>query len=137
MSARKYLVGVIVLVLLIWGPVDHAWPAWLFIRISYLVAIPTAAWFVLGLIWKLWRPDGSTEQRLNRTLAGATAGALLVGAIVAAQTKHHFICSQEVQTRDGPECVGDYVRVPGPDVGQAVVLTLAAGFAFWIGVRRE
>jgi hypothetical protein len=70
-------------------------------------------------------------------LAGATAGVLLAGAILAAQTDHHFECTQEIQTRDGYECVGDYVLVGGPDLRRAFMLTLAAGFAFWFGVRTD
>jgi hypothetical protein len=137
MSIRKYLVGVLAFVLLIWGPIDHSWPAWFLIRALYLIAVPTAAWFILSWIWKVWRPDQSIENRLTRTLAGATAGALFVGAILAAQTDHHFECTQVVRALDGYECVGDYVLVPGADWGQALILTLAAGFAFWYGVRAD
>ncbi len=137
MGTRKYLVGVLAFVLLIWGPIDHSWPAWFLIRAAYLLAIPTAAWFLLSWVWKVWRPDAAAENRLSRTLAGGTAGVLLVGAILAAQTEHHFECTQEVRTRDGSECVGDYVLVPGPDLGQAFMLTLAAGFAFCFGVRAD
>ena len=137
MSVRKYLVGVLAFVLLIWGPIDHSWPAWFLIRALYLIAVPTAAWFILSWIWKVWRPDTSTENRLTRTLAGVTAGALLVGAILAVQTKHHFVCTQEVRTPEGYECVGDYVLVPGSDWGQALILTVAAGLAFWYGVRAD
>jgi hypothetical protein len=137
MSIRNYLVGVLAFVLLIWGPIDHSWPVWFSIRALYLIAVPTAAWFILSWTWKVWHPGPLTENRLTRTLAGATAGALFVGAILAAQTNHHFECTHEVRTRDGYECAGDYVLVPGPDWGQALVLTLAAGFAFWFGVRAD
>ncbi len=137
MGPRKYIVGVVAVTLLIWGPGDHSWPAWLLIRMGYLVAIPVAVWFVLGWIWRAWKPDQGAEGRLSRTLAGTTAGVLLIGAILAAQTDHHFVCTDEEQTHDGTECVGDYVLVPGPDFGQAFMLTLAAGFAFWIGVRAD
>ena len=134
MGSREYLVGVLAFVLLIWGdPIDHSWPAWLLIRTAYLIAIPTAAWFALSWIWKVWRPDAAAENRLSRTLAGATAGVLLVGAVLAVHTDHHFECTQEVRTRDGSECVGDYVLVPGPDFRQAFLLTLVAGFAFGSG----
>ncbi len=137
MTARKYLVGVVAVVLLIYGPIDRTWPMWLLIRIAYLVVIPTVAWYLLRWAWMRWCPDDATEQRLNRTLAGVTAGVLLVCVILAAQTKHHFVCTEEVGSGDGRECVGDYVRVPGPDLGGAFMLTIAAGFAFWLSVRRE
>lgn len=137
MDARKYLVGVIAFVLLIWGPIDHSWSAWLLVRTVYLIVIPVAAWFVLGWIWKGWRPDSATEDRLGRTLAGATAGALIFGATLAVQAGHHYECTQEARTADGYECVGEYRLVEGPDFGEAFMLTLGAGFAFWFGVRRK
>jgi hypothetical protein len=137
MGIRKFLVGALAFGLLVWGPIDHDWPAWFLVRVLYLVAVPAVAWFVLGWIWRAWRPDAVTEDRLSRTIAGTTAGVLLVGAVLAARTQHHFECTQEVRSRDGYECVGDYVLVPGPDLGQAFLLTLAAGFAFWFGVRSD
>jgi hypothetical protein len=135
MSARIYLVCVLLFVLLIWGPINDSWPASLAIRIGYLIVIPTAFWFILSWIWKAWRPNATTEDRLERTLAGATAGALLHGAVLAAASDHHFKCTQEVRSRDGYECIGDYVLVRGPDLGWALMLTVAAAFAFWFGVR--
>ena len=84
MGARKYLVGVLVVVLLIWGPIDHSWPAWLLIRMGYLIAIPLATWFLLGWIWRVWQPDAATEDRLERALGGATGGVFVVMAILEA-----------------------------------------------------
>ncbi|HEV7572636.1 MAG TPA: hypothetical protein VGQ21_14145 [Thermoanaerobaculia bacterium] len=135
MSARKYLVGLATLALLIWGPIKSSWPAPLLIRVLYLITIPTLLWFALAKLWKVWRPDALAEDRLHRTLAGVAAGALLLGAIFAARASHHFDCTEKVVTRDGYECVGDYVRVQGPDFGQTFLLTLASGFAFWLGLR--
>lgn len=89
MTSRGYIVGVLVFVLLIWGPIDHSWPAWFLIRTGYLIAIPGAAWFLLGWIWKMWQPDAVTEDRLARALGAATAGVLLVGAMQAATSDSH------------------------------------------------
>ena len=69
MAARKYLVFIVAVVLLIWGPIDDSWPAYLAIRIGYLIAIPLATWFLLGWIWKVWMPDADSEDRLERALA--------------------------------------------------------------------
>lgn len=137
MMSRTFIVCAVAIVLVIWGPADRSWPMWFLIRIGYLVAIPALTWYLLGRLWNRWHPDASTEERLTRSLAGATAGVLLVGAVLAAQTRHHFVCTQEIQTRDGFECVGDYVPVPGPDVDGAAMLTVAAGVAFWFSMRER
>ena len=53
MGSRKYLVGVLVVALLIWGPIDHSWPAWLLIRIGRVIAIVclTSVLISSDLIW--------------------------------------------------------------------------------------
>ena len=73
MGSRKFLVGAFFVVLQIWGPIDHSWPAWLPIRIGYLIVLPLAAWFLLKWIWGVWQPDPVIEKRLERTLGGVTA----------------------------------------------------------------
>ena len=67
MGCRNYLVGVLVFVLLIWGPIDHSWPAWLAIRTGYLIAIPLATWFLLAWIWRVWQPDAASEKEGQAT----------------------------------------------------------------------
>ena len=121
----------IAFVLLIWGPVDPLW-----IRVAYLVAIPTAAWFLLNRIWAFWRPDEVAEDRLRRTIAGVIAGVLLVGAVLAMQGKYHLACRGRVVNVDGTECVGDEVEVPGPDRGEVALLAAGAAFAIWRGIAK-
>jgi hypothetical protein len=135
MGIRKFSVGVVAFILLIWGPIDQSWPFWLAIRLLYLIAVPTTVWFVLSWIWRVWQPDGAAEDRLMRTVAGAVAGVLFFGAILAAQRKHHFECTQEVQNWDGRECVGAFQLVPGPDAGGAILLAGAGALALWFGVN--
>src|SRR5713101_711695 len=90
---RNFLVGLLFFILLVWGPIDRSWPFWpLGIRLLYLISIPAMWWFVLGWIWRLWRPDQTDEDRLRRTIAGAVAGALFVGALLETQRSHHFVC---------------------------------------------
>ena len=117
MGARNYVVGVLVVILLIWGPLDHSWPAWFAIRTGYLIAIPLLTWFLLGSIWKVWQPDGATEERLERAFGGATGGALVVLAILAAMAHTHIGNTEWVRTRDGLEPVGDDIVLPGPNWG--------------------
>ena len=62
-------------------------------------------------------------------------GAFFIGAISAALSDYHVRCTQEVQNWDGRECVGDYVRVPGPDLGAAVMLAGGGVLAVWFGIN--
>lgn len=136
MGCRNYLVGVVFFVLLIWGPIDHSWPAWLAIRTGYLIAIPLATWFLLAWIWRVWQPDAASEKRLVRVLAGATAGALLVLAIFEAMAYYHFDNTKWVRTYDGMEAVGDWITLPGPNWGRVVMLLAASGFSFWLSISK-
>ena len=82
-ASRKYIVGVVAFVMLVWGPLFHEWPAGLAIRTGSLILVPLATWFLLARIWKDWQPDAETEGRIERSLGGATAGAVLVLAFLA------------------------------------------------------
>ena len=137
MSSRKYIVGMVFVALLIWGPIDHSWPAWLVIRTSYLVAIPLATWFLVGWIWRVWQPDAVTENRLVRALAGATGGVFVVLAIFGAMAETHIGNTMWIRTRDGMEAVGDDIVLSGPDWGNVIMLIGAAGFAFWFSIAKR
>jgi len=126
MSSRKYIVGVVVVALLIWGPIDHSWPAWLAIRTGYLIAIPLATWFLLGWIWRVWQPDAAAENRLERALAGATGGVLMALGIIRAMADTHVGNTMWVRTRDGMEAAGDDIILPGPDWIVVIMLIAAA-----------
>ena len=123
--------------LLIWGPAQELGPYWWMIRTLYLVLGPLLAGIVLKWIWRAWRPSKSAEDRFQRTLAGAFAGAFWVGAVLATQTTHHFECTQSVWTRDGSDCVGDLVAVPGPNYGGAFLWGLVGLLAFAYGLAPE
>jgi hypothetical protein len=137
MGSRKYIVGVVAVALLIWGPIDHSWPAWLAIRIGYLILVPLATWFILGWISKAWQPNPQTEKRLQRSLAGATAGVLLVFGIIQATADTHVGNTQWIQTRDGREAVGDDIVLPGADWGTVIMLLAASGCAFWLSISNS
>jgi hypothetical protein len=136
MGSRQYIVGVLAVVLLIWGPIDHSWPAWLLIRLGYVVGIPLAAWFLLDWIWGHWQPDAVSEERLGLALGGATGGALLVMAFHTAVADTHIDNTMWVRTRDGMEAVGDDIVVSGPNWGNVAILIFAAGFAFWFSIAK-
>ena len=136
MGCREYLVGVLVFALLVWGPIDHSWPAWVVIRTGYLIAIPVAIWFFLAGIWRVWQPDVASENRLKRILAGATSAALLVLAFFEAVADTHVGNTKYVRSYTGTEAVGDLIILPGPDWFAVVILLAASGFSLWISISK-
>lgn len=134
MTARKYIVAVLAVVLLIWGPIDRSWPVWLLIRSGYLVGIPLGTWFILALIWRYWKPDSTTEDRLTRALFAATAGALLMGAVFLSKRESHVGNTEWVETRDEIIPIGDDITLPGPPPGSVFMVLLFSGFFFFLSV---
>ena len=134
MTSQKYLVGVVFISLLIWGPIDHSWPAWLAIRITYLVVIPVIGWFLLKWIWRIWQPNAEAEDRLIRALASATSGVLFVLSIFELMSLTHIGNTMWKQTREGMESVGEDIIVQGPDWGAAIILFVLCAFSFWYSI---
>lgn len=137
MDSRKYLVGVVFISLLIWGPIEHSWPLWPVIRIGYLIIFPLITWYILGWIWRILSPKEETEDRLERALASATGGALLVFAILNALAKTHVDNTEWIQTRDGMEAIGDDIIVQGPNWGATTILVIIAVIAFWYSISKR
>jgi len=137
MAFRNYLTGTIFAVLLIWGPIDHSWSAWLAIRIGYLILVPLIVWFLLGWIWNYWRPNNKLEITLERFLSGIICIALFVLAVLEAISKRHIGNTQLIRTRDGMEAVGDDIVLQGPDWGNVFVLVVIAVFVLWFGVLKK
>jgi len=121
MASRKYLVGVVAAVLLIWGPLDHSWPAWMAIRIGYLILVPLATWFLLGWIWRKWQPSPGAEKRLQRSLAATTAGVLLVLAIIEAIADTHVLMTEHMD---------EGIVVTGPNWLAVILLLIVSVYAF-------
>ena len=137
MTSQKYLTGVVFITLLIWGPIDHSWPSWLAIRISYLIVIPVIVWFLLKWIWIIWPPKTEVEDRLIRALTSATSGVLFVFAILELMSETHIGNTMWIQTREGREAVGDDIIVQGPDWGAAIILFVLAVLTFWYSIYKE
>lgn len=136
MESRKYLVGMLFVALLIWGPFNHSWPFWFVIRIGYLIAIPVAAWFFLKWIWGILQPDKVLEEMVKRALGYITSGIFLILGILEAVADTHIGNTMYVRTHDGVEAVGDYIVMPGPDWGHVIMLIICAVFAFWFTKRK-
>ena len=137
MTSQKYLVGVVFISLLIWGPIDHSWPSWLAIRISYLIVIPIISWFLLKWIWRIWQPSAELEDRVIRALASATSGVLLVLAILELMSNTHIGNTMWIQTREGREAVGDDIILREPDWVAAIILFVLCAISFGYSISRR
>lgn len=137
MASQKYLVGVVFISLLVWGPIDHSWPAWLVIRISYLIVIPVIVWFLLKWIWRIWQPNPDLEERLIRALVSATSGALFVLAILELMSDTHIGNTLWIQTREGREAVGEDIILRGPDWAAVIILFVLCAISFWYSISRR
>lgn len=137
MAFRNYLTGTIFVVLLIWGPIDHSWPAWLAIRSGYLILVPLVVWLLLGWVWNHWQPNNKLEITLERILSGIICIALFVLAVLEAISETHFGNTQVIRTRYGMEDVGDYIALQGPDWANVFVLLVIAVLVLWFGVLKK
>lgn len=133
-SNKKLIVAIFVIVLLIWGPIE---PYGLIVRTAYLLILPSALILILNYFGARWGGGKEENDRLNRAIIGIIAGAFFIGAYLSCTSAHHFKCTQEVRTKDGLECVGDYVPVKGPDISGAVILAALGSFAFWSAAFRR
>jgi hypothetical protein len=76
-------------------------------------------------IWKYWKPSHQDEIRLSRVVAGVVTGILLMCAIFQMKKDHHYACTEEVRSRDEIECIGEYVRVKGPEADKVLPCYIA------------
>ena len=137
MRFRNYLTGTIFAILLLWGPIDHSWPAWLAVRTGYLILIPLLVWFLLGWTWNHLKPTNKFEIKLERILSGLICIALFTLAIIEATSKTHIGNTQTIRTRDGLEDVGDDIVLPGPDYRNVFVIVIIALLVLWFGVLKK
>lgn len=137
MTFRNLLTGTILAVLIIWGPIDHSWPAWLAIRIGYLIFVPLIVWFLLEWLWKRWDPDSEVELILDRILFLIISFTLFTIAFFKATAKTHIGNTLSIQTRDGIEDVGDPLVLSGPDWQLVFVIIVFALMFLWYGVIKK
>lgn len=131
---RNALVVIFAIALLLWGPIE---PYGMVIRITYLIALPAFLWFILGYFEKRWHFDIQTNDRVARSIAGIIAGVFFVGAYLAFTSHFHSICTQEIMTRDGSECVGDFISIPGGDLVGGVISTLLGIASVWYSISKH
>jgi len=130
----KFIVGIIIGALVLFGPIE---PFGLVIRMAYIIITPTLVWYGLRHWGTKWDMDDDANDRLTRALAALIAGALLFGAYLSYTSQYHTECTQYVQTRDGQECVGDYVTRKGSDRSGAFIKLIGAGFAIWFALSKK
>lgn len=133
-SNRKYIVGIVAILLLIFLPDE---PFGIFIRTALIVLIPTILWLFLNHFGKNWKMGLTENDQLTRVTSGMIAGAFFVGAYLNLTSKYHSVCTQTVQSRDGTECVGDYISVAGSDLAGAFLLILLGIFALWFALAKH
>ncbi len=131
---RNLIVATVTISLLIFGPIE---PCGIFVRCAYLVIIPALFWIGLRYWGSNWRMDKLSNDRLFRAIMGTIVGALLVGASFSYMLKYHTECDKYIQTRDGQECVGDYIVVKGSDRTGALMQVVFAGIAIWLAVAKR
>lgn len=137
MFFRNYLAWTIFILLLIWGPINHSWTAWLLIRASYLILLPLLVWLLLKWIWDKWQPSRKIETALERILSCSIVVLLIILALIEANSKTHTENDQWIQTRDGMEAVGNEILVPGPDWFNVFMLVSIAVLFLWLGVFKR
>jgi hypothetical protein len=137
MTFRDYFTGTVFVLLLLCGPINHSWPSWFAIRISYLMLIPLVIWLIIGWIWNYWQPEVKTEIVLKRLLSGIIVISLLTLAYFLGVSKTHIGNTQWIQTRDGWEDVGDDIVLQGPDWGSVIIIIIIALLFLWFGVFRK
>ena len=131
---RTFILVIIVAFLLLFGPVG---PYGMFIRFFYLITIPTLIWIILGHYGKNWKINKLTNDKLTSTLCGVVAGVFLAMSYTSFTASHHSECTEVMQTRDGQECVGDYIAVKGPDKAGAIIELIFASVALYFAVHKE
>ena len=138
---RKWFVGALGFALGQWLP--WSFPprlnqlAFGYARIACIVGILLTVWFILGWIWRVWEPNAKTEERMERGLAAAIGGVLLVMAVHAQMADTHIGNTKWVYTRDGYEAVGEDVVMLGPDPDIFVMLIMGAVTAFVFSLPKD
>ena len=129
---RDLLVGIFFAVLLLWGPVE---PFGITIRIAYLLILPGILWFILKYLGNKWRAGDAENRALTRKIVAVIAVALLFRSYLSFTASSHLECTQSIQTREGSECVGVYINVPGRDVSGTIVSAILGSFAIWYVIK--
>ena len=134
MKFRNLISGIVFVILLFWGPINHSWPGEIFVRIGYLIIIPNVVWWLLKLLWNYWKPTDKEEDIADKIGAAIICLGLWTIAVIEAISKTHIGNTHWIQTREGSEAVGDDVVLSGPDWGFVFMLCLISVCFLWYGI---
>ena len=133
MSFKHYLGTTVFIVILLWGPIDYSIPYWFLIRCATIFIIP---WIIIKIVDRL-KLKVKTEITLIKILSIIITSTLVANAYLAGIKKYHYENDEYIITRDGREYVGDFIKVPGPDYFQVILLLSLAVFVFIFGVAKQ
>lgn len=103
---------------------------------TYLIILPILFWVGLKCVLLMRKPDAAAKERLWRTVAGAVAGAFLVGAVLTAQAESHTECDEAGAEPELDQCLEGEIRMPGPDEATSLMLFLLGVGAFLLSVDK-
>ena len=129
----SYIVGIICAAIIIFGPVSDNF----IFRSATIILLPAIVWLGLRHYGKKWDMDRVSNDRLSRAISALLGGVFIVLAVLSLNQKYHQECTKEVKTRDGSECVGDFVRVRGSDKSGAFIDLIFAGLALWHAIAKR
>jgi len=123
-SNQNLTVGIFVVILLIWGPIE---PYGMIFRIIYLVVLPVLLWLILRYFGSKWNAGTLENDRLTRGIAGALAGAFFVGACIYLTADFHTSCTE------GGDCMTDV----GPNYLSVLVLVGLGIVSAWYAISEH
>jgi hypothetical protein len=133
MGFKHYLGATVFIAILLWGPIDKNIPYWFLIRCISLFFIPL---IIITIVERI-KLKAKTEVILIKALSSIITCVLVANAYLAGIKKYHYENDEYIITRDGREYVGDFIKVPGPDYFQVVLLLFLALLVFILGVAKQ
>ena len=133
----QYFVTVLLVVLMLFGPIDHDSKYGMWIRIGYLVLLPVISWWILKWIWDRWMPEENQEDTAVRVLSISIGITLLIFVIMEFSRTSHLANTEYIRTQDGIEEVGNYVKVKGRNWTNIIMMAIFAFLFLWHGLFRK
>lgn len=137
MKFRNLIPGIVFVILLFWGPMNHSSSWWIFVRIGYLLLIPNVVRWLLNWLWNYWQPTEKEDDIADKIGAAIICLGLWTFAVIEATSKTHIGNTLWVQTHEGSEAIGDDIVMLGPDWGVVFILCLISFGFLWYGIIKK